>query len=134
MKISATQYAKTLYEITKDKSQSEIVAVLKDFVSFLAKNNQIKKAEEIIKKFEHIFNSEENILEAEITSREKLNDDSLDKVGEFIKSKYQAKKVELKNRIDEKLLGGIIIRIEDDVLNGSVNKQLDVLRNNLINN
>lgn len=124
MKLSAKQYAKTLYEITKDKSQSEIDEIVSKFVKFLVSNNQVKMAEKIISRFQEIYNEQEGILEAEITSREKISNDLLDKISSFVKEKYQAKKIVFDNKIDENILGGVIIRVKDEVLDGSVRTHL----------
>lgn len=124
MKLSAKQYAKTLYEITKDKSQSEIDEIIDNFVKFLVSNNQTKMAEKIIDRFKEISNEKEEIVEAEVTSREKLGQDLVDKLSSFVKEKYKAKKVIFDNKIDENILGGVIIRVKDEVLDGSVRHQL----------
>ena len=124
MKLTATQYAKTLYEITKGKSSSEIDEAVKYFVKLLVKNNQTKLAEGIVSRFREISNAEEGITEAEVISREKINDEMLDKLSSFIKEKYQTKKVVIDNKIDEKVLGGIIIRVGDEVMDGSLKNQL----------
>lgn len=124
MKLTATQYAKTLYEITKGKSSSEIDEALVNFVKLLIKNNQIKFADGIISRFKKISNAEEGITEAEIMSREKLSSEIEDRIGGFIKEKYQTEKVVINNKIDEKILGGIIIRVGDEVMDGSLRNQL----------
>ena len=134
MRISASQYAKTLYEITKGKSSDEVDELMVNFVRLLSKNNQIGFAEEIAEKFREIYNIQEGIVEAEITSREKLNESMLEKTEKFIKNKYKAEKVSLKNEIDEDILGGIIVKVGDEILDGSLRRSLAVLKNNLITN
>lgn len=124
MKLTVTQYAKTLYEITKGKSSSEIDEMVGNFVQLLAKNNQTKFANGIVSRFKEISNAEEGITEAEITSREKLSDDLARKISDFVKEKYQTEKVVIDNKIDEKILGGIIIRVKDEMIDGSVQNQL----------
>jgi F-type H+-transporting ATPase subunit delta len=128
MKITATQYAKSLYEATKDKSQSEIGIAMENFVKILAKNNHLKFKENIIVKFEEIYNKENDIILAEITSMNELEDSQLDKIKSFIKEKYKAKEVIIKNKVDKNIQGGIIIKVGDEVLDGSVERQLITLK------
>jgi F-type H+-transporting ATPase subunit delta len=133
MKITANQYAKSLYAATKEKSQKEINSVVANFVKILSKDRQVKLFSKIFKKFEEIWNKEKGIVEAEVITSRKLESHQIHQVESFIKKKYQAKEVVLHNIIDEKIKGGIIIKIGDEVLDGSVRGQLDRLRNNLTN-
>ncbi len=133
MKITANQYAKSLYAATKEKSQKEISVAVANFIKILDKNRQIKLFAKISKKFEEIWNKENGVVMAEITSREKLDEKSLKKIENFIKEKYVAKKVLIKNITDEKIKGGIVIEVGDEVLDGSIEGQLTRLKNNLTN-
>lgn len=131
MKITATQYAKSLYEVTKEKSQNEIGVMTENFVKVLAKNRQTKLAVKIIKKFEELYNRESGIAEVEVTSREKLSSELVDKLISFVKEKYDVREVIIDNKIDESIKGGIILKIGDEILDASVERQLSELRNNL---
>jgi F-type H+-transporting ATPase subunit delta len=132
MKITANQYAKTLYDLTEGKSRGEIDGVVSRLAEILKKNGQLKLEKEIIKKYDAIHSKENGIIEAEVISREKLGGGLEKKVVEFIRNKYGAKEVKIKNKIDENIKGGIIIRIGDEVLDGSIAKQIKKLRNRLI--
>ena len=133
MKVSVTQYAKTLHEAVRDKSQKEIPEIISSFVKILAKNNQIKNKGKIIAKFGDIYNQENGIVEAEVTSREVLSNMLSNKIKSFVKEKYQAKEVVLKNIVDEKIKGGIIVRVGDELMDASISKQLRNLKNKLSN-
>ncbi|HRY82805.1 MAG TPA: ATP synthase F1 subunit delta [Candidatus Moranbacteria bacterium] len=132
MKITATQYAKTLYEMTEKKSQKEIDNVMENFVKVLAKNNQLKFKKNIIAKFEEIYDRENGIVTAQVVSREKLESGMIKKITDFLKSKYKAKEVVVENKIDENIKGGIIIKVGDEVLDGSVINQLNNLKKMLV--
>ena len=133
MKISVTQYARTLHESVKDKSQKEIPEIISGFVKILAKNNQVKNSGKIIDKFSDIYNQENGIVEAEIASREVLSNMLSNKIKSFVKEKYQAKEVILKNIVDEKIKGGIVIKVGDELMDASVSKQLRDLKYKLSN-
>lgn len=133
MKITTTQYAKTLNEAVKDKSQKEIPEIISGFVKILIKNNQIKNSGKIIAKFGDIYNKENGIIEAEVVSREVLNNMLSNKIESFVKEKYQAKEVVLKNIVDEKIKGGIVIKVGDELMDASIGKQLINLKNKLSN-
>lgn len=131
MKIKEAQYAKTLYALTKDKDQKEIDGVVSGFLKLLIKNNQIKLASKIIQKFNEIWNAGEGIVEAEITSTHKLESAQLHKIESYLKEKYDSKKVLINNKVDESIKGGIIIKVKDEILDGSIANQLKMLKTNL---
>ncbi len=128
MKISIAQYSKSLYELTVDKSKSEIDGIVNNFMKLLSKKRQAKLLPKIIEKFGELHNRENGIIEAEMIISRKVD---THKVENFIKEKYQAKKVILQEKIDEKIKGGIIIRVGDEILDGSVARQLNDLKSTL---
>jgi len=133
MKVSNSQYADALYESAKGKSRSEINELVANFVKILAKSNQVKNINNIISKFKEIWNKKEGIMEAEVVSREKLSSQLVGKLINFVGRKYNARNVEIKSIVDKNIKGGIIIRVGDEVLDGSVSKQLQNLKKRLEN-
>jgi F-type H+-transporting ATPase subunit delta len=94
----------------------------------LQKNNQLKMAGKIIEKFNGIYNQENGIVEAEITSREELSKDVSNKLRNYVSTKYKAKEVVIKNKIDEQIKGGIIIKVGDEIIDASIGKSLMELK------
>lgn len=132
MKITAIQYAKTLYELTEGKSQKEIDVIVANFIKLLNQKRQLKLAPKVVAKFSEIYNQENGIVEAEVISREKLDKDVLTRVSTYVRTKYKAKEVVLYNKIDSNIKGGIVIKVGDEIMDGSVQSQLNNLRNILI--
>jgi F-type H+-transporting ATPase subunit delta len=54
-----------------------------------------------------------------------------DSIKGLVKRYFDAQKVELEEHIDEELLGGFIIQIEDQLLDASVKKQLEKVKDYL---
>ena len=128
MRITAKQYAQTLYDLTDGQPKTEIEKSIADFASHIHKNRKLKLAGKIIESFRKIYNKEKNIIEAEVVSRQKLDEAFVKKVKHFVKEKYQAKEVVLKNIIDESVKGGMIIRVGDEIIDGSVKGRLGELK------
>ena len=153
MKIKEGKYAQTLYELTNGKNNSDINAVVSNFIKVLAKNGQIKLASKIIQKFNEIWNAGEGIVEAQVISTHKLESAQLHKIESYLKEKYlpatlrlpemqslqagvamqagDTKKVIIHNVIDKNIKGGIIIKVKDEVLDGSISAQLANLKKKL---
>jgi F-type H+-transporting ATPase subunit delta len=132
MKITAKQYAQTLYDLTEGKSKQEIEKSIADFASYIYKERKLKLAEKIFEQFTAIYSKEKGIIETEITTAQKLESSQEDNVKSYVKEKYQAKEVVLKNIIDENIKGGIILKVRDEVVDGSVKGKLAELKKILI--
>ncbi len=75
--------------------------------------------------------AERGIVVAEVTTAEHLNDTEQD----FIRQKLATmtgQTVQLAMKIDEGIIGGIIIRIGDQVIDGSVRNKLEKMRSRLV--
>ena len=133
MKISTQQYAKTLLELTENKTEKEISGIVLRFAEVLQKEGQIKNTAKIIEKFSEVFNAKHGIVEATIITKDKIKDSEIKKVENYIKEKYGAKEIVINNIIDEKIKGGIIIKVGDDIIDASIANQLKKLEKSLSN-
>jgi F-type H+-transporting ATPase subunit delta len=133
MRVTSKQLAQVLYEITDKKSKNEVQNSVADFARYMHKERKLKLAEKIIEQFGKIYNHKNGIVEAEAVSRKMLNESEMRKVKHFVKERYGAKEVVLKNIVDEKIKGGIIIKVGDEVMDGSVSGRITELRKILLN-
>lgn len=112
MKISTKQYAQSLFDVMKS-------------------NNDLEKTEEVMRDFLNLCNREKHILEVEVVSARKLDEKQMEDVKNFVAKKYEAKEIVLKNKIDESILGGLCLKIGDEMIDLSVSGQLKKLRESL---
>ncbi|MCL4399945.1 F0F1 ATP synthase subunit delta [Patescibacteria group bacterium] len=109
MKIPPKMYAKVFSELTKNKSPEEIKEITEKLAKLVSKNGDIGSKEEIIKfaeKYERESNGKHHLLLQ--TARmipDKLYVEVLKKFGD---GKY-----DVENSIDEKLLAGIRMVVDD---------------------
>ncbi len=130
MKLTAHQYAKTLYESLQDTRAEDHDKVLGNFVQALALNNDTGMFEEISLEFEKIEKGEKGIKIAEVTSAKPLDKRSEKEIVEHLNKMVNAE-VELKKKVDEKILGGVIIKMDDTLIDASVKKSLEDLKGKL---
>lgn len=128
-KLTNQQFARALYEAIKDLKGEKLHQALKQFVVVLVQNNELKKAEKILVEFVKYSKKQEGIVEMNVSSVRKLEKSVLELIN-----KTFGGKTEIIEELDEKLLGGIKIKTEDKIFDGSLKKQLTILKNNLINN
>ena len=131
MKITAKQFALSLYESVEGKSAAQVKAVIKKFVELLAGKNQITKAEKIIQEFSKIWNEKNGIVEAEVMSVKGLDKETAKLIKSYIAKLSGAKEVVVTEKIEKSLLGGVVIRYGDKVLDGSLKGSLQDLKSSL---
>ena len=122
-KYSPKQLAKSLYELTKDAKKSELDSLLGAYTKFLAKNKALKFSARIINEFEKYFNEQNGIAEIKVASAKKLEPEVRDKIRKSFLDK-KIKEVEIKERVDSALIGGLKIRIGDTIYDGSVSNYI----------
>ena len=81
--------------------------------------------------FDAQLRAERGIAIAEMTTAEELNEAERDLVQQKLET-MTGKKVELASKIDPAIIGGIIIRIGDQVIDGSVRNKLEKMRSRLM--
>jgi len=128
MRASAKQFAQVLYELTDNKSNADIEHSVADFARHMEKERKIKLAGKVIEQFGKIYNEKNGIVEAEVVTAEKISEALEKKVKNYIEKKYSAKKVIVKNIIDPKIKGGMIVRVGDEVVDGSIAGRLGELK------
>ncbi|MBU4256905.1 ATP synthase F1 subunit delta [Patescibacteria group bacterium] len=128
MKITPKQYAESLYQSVINKKDSRIKGILDNFVKLLIDNNDISKIDKIIGQFKKIWNREEGIVEAEAVSARELDKKIVKLLNGYIVQLSGARKVLLKQKVDKNILGGVIIKYEDKILDGSLKARLKELR------
>ncbi|EKE15686.1 MAG: hypothetical protein ACD_11C00113G0002 [uncultured bacterium] len=129
MNVSIKQYSQTLFDLTDGKSESEVSDMVKRFAEQLKADGQLKNVGKIMEKFAELYNTAHGIVAAQVVCHQELSASMLKEVKEFVKKKYDAKEVEIKMIVDEKIKGGIIIKVGDGVLDGSISAQLKKLQN-----
>lgn len=120
------QYVVALYEITKGKHAADLSRVLKEFVALIVRDRKLKQIDKIIVEFEKYTKQQKGIVELEITSARKLDDTTIAAV-----KKVFGEKTEAITNTDESLIGGVRVKMEDRILDGSIITQLRALKSQL---
>jgi ATP synthase F1 delta subunit len=127
MKITPKQYAISLYETTKNARKDEAEEMVKNFVKLLRLDNNMSKADKIIEEYYKYYRQQKGISKLKVTGSEKIAPEVINSIV-----KHFANQVELEEEIDESLIGGITLEIDDDTLiDGSVRGKLEKLKKNI---
>jgi F-type H+-transporting ATPase subunit delta len=98
----------------------------RNFVSVLASNGRIALLPTIYEIFEMLKAHHEKTMDVTLISAFEISEDDNKKLAEALKKRLQ-REVHLSSTIDKSLLGGVIIRTEDTVIDNSVRGKLQKL-------
>ncbi|MCH3977030.1 MAG: ATP synthase F1 subunit delta [Bacilli bacterium] len=100
--------------------------LLINFIDLLIDRHRLRDIKEIAKKFRYLVNADKGIEEGIAFSSQPLTDDELIKLKQAL-STVRAHQVELTNRLEPNLIGGVKVTIGDEVYDGSVSHQINEL-------
>jgi len=124
--INKDQLLKLMDDICSDKLDENG----RNFIKVLLENRRLNLLPEIAVQFETLRADAEGTVEAELVSAFEVTDAQLAKISKALQKRL-GRKVSLKSRVDEELIGGAIVRADDIVIDGSVAGRLQSLSNAL---
>lgn len=127
MRYSKEQYAQALYESLQDTSAKSHDLVIDNFVRTLKDNGDLGSYEAIIETYEQYDKQQRGIKEVEVTTASATVNKSL--INDL--NKLVGKDAEIIHKTDEKIVGGVVIRIDDTLIDGSLKNHLQNLGNKL---
>jgi len=128
MKITPKQYAQSLYELVADKSEAEVLVILKTFTNLIIKNGDVNKVDDVLAEFARIWDEVHGELAVNLTSARVLDDESKNTISDYLKNKTKASKINFSEKIDTGIIGGVIVRYGDKILDGSLKNNLNNLK------
>lgn len=112
---------------------SSLHSVSSDIVTLLVSNNRIDLLGSVAQQYTTLFDQYEGREIAYVTTAVPL-DETLKKQVLAKVATLTDKKVTLENKVDERILGGFVLRIADVQYNASVAHKLQTLKRTFINN
>lgn len=97
-----------------------------NLVKLMAENNRLALMNDVLEQFEVARAKAENKIEAEVVSAFELSAEQTDELINTLKNKLGSD-VTLTTTIDESLIGGVIIKAGDTIIDASMKSQLDSL-------
>lgn len=100
---------------------------IENFLTVLAENNRLNLIGEIASKFQVLSNAYHGLVEATVTSAEPLDKKIIGRLESALsKSEFvgQGKKLELSNKVNPDILGGLVVEIGDRTVDLSVSAKI----------
>jgi F-type H+-transporting ATPase subunit delta len=101
--------------------------ILVNFLKLLIENHRMPVIFRVRRAFDALWEEENKLLPVSVTSAVELDKSTLKQVGDRI-AEQTGRKVDLSANIDPDILGGMVVRVGNSVLDASVRNRLDQLR------
>jgi F-type H+-transporting ATPase subunit delta len=121
MKFSARNYAEALYEVLAVTPDAEVV--IERFVQVLARNRHLGRLKAVVAEFEKVYNRHNHTVRADITVARPIDETEKNHIASALK-KATGQSVEIHTAVDPGIIGGVIIRLDDTLIDGSLKNQL----------
>ena len=118
-RLTSTEKATTFVEVCGDKFDAQA----RNFLSIVSENNRMELLPEIADMFELYKAEQEKSVDVDVTSAFALNDEQQDKLAKVLSARL-GREVRLHAAEDASLIGGVVIRAGDLVIDGSVRGKL----------
>ena len=127
-KLTPKNYAQALYDAVHETAAKDHDLVLDNFVKILAQNGDLGRYGEIETEYHLIEMEQKGIKQANVTvARDmEMNSGLLDQLNKIVGGK-----AELKKQVDSSLVGGVVIKIDDTLIDASIKTQLKNINNTL---
>ena len=118
---------KVMAEIVKNAGVSQIMG---NFLNLLAQKNRANVLPEIATSFQAMVDIERNVCQGVVITAKALEPELIEKTKQTLE-KITGKQVVLKTEIDTSIIGGMIAKVGDIILDGSIKTQLEGLKESI---
>jgi len=101
--------------------------VFLNFLNVLTDNHRIPVIFRIRRQFEALWRDENRLLAVDVTSAVELGDEVVRQIQERVEEQT-GRRVELTRHVDDGIIGGLVVRVSNMILDASIRNQLERLR------
>jgi F-type H+-transporting ATPase subunit delta len=117
--------------VLRELFRSRIGAVTMTFVELLTEKQREGMLSEVIEQFGALRDAKYGIVNVDVASAVEISEQQERSLSAKLEA-YTKKKVRLRFALDASLKGGMVVRIGDTVLDASVKRQLEVIRERFV--
>lgn len=132
--VSSKNIAHAIYLASKDKNHEEQSFVAKKTLQFLIKKRLLPKTKEILSHLKKIINEYAGVIEAKVYSSEKINEKTSNGLTQALIKRYSVKEVNLVEILDKKLIGGLKIEVNNEIIDLTLRNRIKKLQEHLTSN
>jgi ATP synthase F1 delta subunit len=101
-----------------------------NFFELLVENHRMPVLFRIRRDYDQLWERENKLLPVQITSAVELDDEIAQRIGDQI-GRQTGQRVELTKTVDPDIIGGLVLRVGNSILDASIRNRLENLRKNV---
>jgi F-type H+-transporting ATPase subunit delta len=106
-------------------------AIFENFLELLLENHRMPAIFRVRRGYDRLWEAHNRLLPVEVTSAVELDEKTVRGIGDRI-AEQTGRKVELSATVEPDILGGIVVRVGNQVLDASIRNRLDTLRKQVV--
>ena len=110
-----------------DRTVSDADPILVNFLKLLIENHRMPVIFRVRREVDELWRKENKLLPVTVTSAVELDKDTVTQIGDRI-SEQTGQKVELSAIVEPDILGGLVVRVGNSILDASIRNRLEQLR------
>ncbi len=110
-----------------EKAISDADPMVVNFLELLVDNHRMPALMRVSRSYDALWKQENNLLPVRVTSAVELDEETVRNIGERI-GEQTGRRVELSSSVDADLLGGIVVRVGNSIIDASIRNRLEQLR------
>ncbi len=133
-KISDKNIAYAIYLLLKNSTLNEkkFFEEIKNIVRYLSRKRLLGKISGILLNLRKIIDEENNAITVKVLSANKLSLEDKKNIIDFLQKKYLVSYVQLEEKIDQKIIGGVRLEINDEIIDLSLKNKIRQLKKALV--
>lgn len=116
----------TKFEIIDEVFSSELDNKIINFLKILVEKNRFSDFEQIVIEYSNLLDELNNVKKVDVISAIELNEEQKQKTIKKLESKLQ-KNIKINWTLNKDIIGGLVIKIDDDVIDNSLKNKLEKL-------
>ena len=117
--------------VLKKVFAGKVQPLLEHFLEVLAAKGRLRHVEEIVNAYDELLDEQLGKIEVDVTVAKKLTADQLEEVRRKVSAALKKDAV-VHQYVDESIIGGLILRVQDKLIDASVKTQIAKLREQLL--
>ena len=105
----------------------DVDPTIHNFLALLIENHRMPVIFRVRREFERLWEQENKLLPVTITSAVALDEATVKSIGDAI-GRQTGQRVELTTHVDPSVLGGLVVRVGNSILDASIRNRLEHLR------
>ena len=125
--IGAAERTDTLNRIFRDRASPLVM----NFLGVLNNKGRLRLLGSIAEAYGNLLDEQQGNVEVDVTVAQRLSPDQLEQVRQRV-SEALGKNAVVHQYVDENIIGGLVLRVEDRLIDASVKYQLEAMRERLL--